>query len=59
MEEFEQSPRKGAPVIRLLATALAGAIGAFGMPAAAHRAEPTAVSTTPTTAAVVPEVKRD
>jgi hypothetical protein len=40
MEELEQPRKGGTSVVRLLAAALAGAIGAFGMPAAAHRAEP-------------------
>ena len=59
MEEFEQSARKRASAVRLLAAALAGAIGAFGMPAASHRAEPAPASTTATTAAGVPEASGD
>jgi len=57
MDEIAQ-PRKGSSAVRLLAAALAGAIGAFGMPAAAHRAEaaplPTAAATTTVTSDAEP-----
>jgi hypothetical protein len=57
MNELEQ-PRWGKSVVRLLAAALAGAIGAFGMPvAAAHRAEQAPSATAATTAAVAPDVQ--
>jgi len=55
MDEIAQ-PRRGTSAIRLLAAALAGAIGAFGVPAAAHSAEPAPLSTAATTAAVAPDV---
>ena len=50
MEERAQQPKRGIAAIRLVAAALAGAIGAFGFPAAAHQAA-TAQPTTPTAAA--------
>jgi hypothetical protein len=55
MEEIEQ-PRRGRSAIRLLAAALAGAIGAFGMPAAAHRAESAAAPSATTSSASVSDV---
>jgi hypothetical protein len=45
-------------VVRLLAAALAGAIGAFGMPVAAHAAEQAPRATAATTAAVAPPPPR-
>jgi hypothetical protein len=50
MEQRAQQPKRGIAAIRLLAAALAGAIGAFGFPAATHRAT-TAQPTTATAAA--------
>jgi hypothetical protein len=50
MEEFEQPRKGGTSLVRLLAAALAGAIGAFGMPAAAHRTEPIPQSSAATSA---------
>jgi len=58
MDELEQ-PRRGTSVVRLLAAALAGAIGAFGMPVAAHRAEQAPRATAATTAAVAPDALPD
>jgi hypothetical protein len=58
MDESEQ-PRKGSAAIRLLAAALAGAIGAFGVPAAAHRAASTPSATPSTAAAAAPDAKRE
>jgi len=54
MEEIPQ-PRRGTSAIRLLAAALAGAIGAFGVPAAVHHAEPAPLPTAATTV-VAPDV---
>jgi hypothetical protein len=54
MEEIQQ-PRRGTSAIRMLAAALAGAIGAFGVPAAVHRAEPAPLPTAATTAAAAPD----
>jgi len=51
MEEIPQ-PRRGTSAIRLLAAALAGAIGAFGVPAAARRAEPAPLPTAASTTAL-------
>lgn len=52
-------PRRGLAAIRLLAAALAGAIGAFGMPAAAHRAQPAPRPGTSAAATVVNESRPD
>ena len=54
MDEIPQ-PRRSTSAIRLLAAALAGAIGAFGVPAAVHRAEPVPLPTAATTTAVAPD----
>jgi hypothetical protein len=58
MDELEQ-PRRGTSVVRLLAAALAGAIGAFGMPVAAHRAEQAPRAPAPTRGAVAPDAQPD
>ena len=51
MDEIPK-PRRGTSAIRMLAAALAGAIGAFGVPAAVHRAEPAPLPSAATTTAV-------
>jgi len=56
MDEIAQ-PRRGSSAVRLLAAALAGAIGAFGMPAAAHRAEPAPLPTAATTTTVASDAE--
>jgi hypothetical protein len=48
MEKFERTRKGGGSLLRLLAAALAGAIGAFAMPAAPHRADPSPQSTAAT-----------
>jgi hypothetical protein len=48
-------PSRRASVIRILAAALSGAIGAFGIPAAIHTAQPSAPVITTAPAAVTPE----
>ena len=50
MEKLEQTRKGGTSLLRLLAAALAGAIGAFGMPGATHLAEPGPQSTSATAA---------
>jgi len=55
MEERAQQPKRGIAAIRLLAAALAGGIGAFGFPTAAHQAA--AVQQPPATAATPAEVQ--
>ena len=56
MEGSEQSARKPS-LLRLLAAALAGAIGTFGVPAAAHARTPAPTATTPSVAAA--QAKKD
>jgi hypothetical protein len=55
MEEMER-PRRGTSAIRLLAAALAGAFGAFGMPGVAHHAATTTPPAATTSAARAPDV---
>ena len=54
MAESSEQPRRTQGAIRLLAAALAGAIGAFGAPAAALRS-----NTPPTATAPVPSAAPD
>ena len=51
MEASRDEPRRAKGAIRLLAAALAGAIGAFGAPAAALRSNSVPSATAPTQAA--------
>jgi hypothetical protein len=57
MEGSEQPTRRPS-LLRLLAAALAGAIGTFGVPAAAHARTPVPGSTTPT-AVTAAQAKKD
>jgi hypothetical protein len=59
MEEFEQTRRRVSSVVRLLAAALAGAIGAFAMPGATHRTEPGPQSAAATPAAAAADTDSD
>jgi hypothetical protein len=45
--------------MRMLAAALSGAIGAFGIPAAVHTAQPSTPVITTAPAAVAPDAKPD
>jgi hypothetical protein len=56
MADSGQTSRRAA-AMRLLAAALAGAIGAFGAPAGAHVAQQQAAATAPH--AVAPDAKRE
>lgn len=49
MDEREQTPRRMS-LLRMLAAALSGAIGAFGVPAAAHASTPAPAAAAPPTA---------
>jgi hypothetical protein len=40
MDDAHAQPSRRASVMRMLAAALSGAIGAFGIPAAVHTAQP-------------------
>jgi hypothetical protein len=57
MEGSEQPTRKTS-LLRLLAAALAGAIGTFGVPAAAHARTPAPATTTPAAVAAA-QTKKD
>jgi hypothetical protein len=59
MDELEQTRKGGTSLVRLLAAALAGAIGAFGMPGAAHQADTGPQSTAATPAAVAADSNPD
>jgi hypothetical protein len=48
-------PSRRASLMRILAAALSGAIGAFGVPAAVHTAQPATPVITTAPAAVAPE----
>jgi hypothetical protein len=52
-------PTRRASVMRMLAAALSGAIGAFGIPAAVHTAQPSAPVITTAPTAVAPDGKPD
>jgi hypothetical protein len=54
MDEPEQ-PTRRMPLLRLLAAALAGGLGVFGVPAATHASPPVARSAPP--AAAAPDVR--
>jgi len=54
-EELAQQRSRRASPLRLLAAALAGAFGAFGVPAAVHVATPPQVSAPP--AATAPDAR--
>jgi hypothetical protein len=53
--EAHAQPSRRASVMRILAAALSGAIGAFGVPAAVHTAQPSTPVLTTAPAAVAPE----
>jgi hypothetical protein len=55
MDEHTQQPTRRASVMRVLAAALSGAIGAFGIPAAAHAAQPAVPAITSAPAALAPD----
>ena len=57
METSEQPARKPS-LLRLLAAALAGALGTFGVPAAAHARTPTPAAATPPAVAAA-QTKKD
>ena len=59
MEETVKQPKRGLAAIRLLAAALAGAIGAFGMPPAAHRAQVAPRSSAPASSAAATDSQPD
>jgi hypothetical protein len=50
-------PSRRASLMRMLAAALSGAIGAFGIPAAVHTAQPATPVITTAPAAVAPDAK--
>ena len=59
MTDQMRQPKRGLAAIRWLAAALAGGIGAFGVPAATHSTT-TSPAATPNQAAAVPvEIRRD
>jgi hypothetical protein len=58
MDESAQPGRRGS-FLRVLAAALAGAIGAFGVPAGVHTVQQTAPGAATTTLAVSSDAKPD
>ena len=58
MDEREHPPRKPS-VLRLLAIALAGALGAFGAPVGAHAASGAPSGAVPLPAATAPDAQPD
>jgi hypothetical protein len=58
MNEHAQPNPRRMPLLRLLAAALAGGLGAFGVPAASHASTPTAAAPAPAIVAAPDPTKR-